>query len=107
MSGPILGAARPRRKSLFWEYGRNDEFFNFPKGRDRSPNLALREGKWKLLLQADGSQVELYDLDEDKFETENLAEEQPETVDRLSKELRNWRESLPSLRERIAPAVLQ
>lgn len=41
------------RGPLFWEYGRNDEFFRY--GPDKSPNLAVRRGDWKLLVNADGS----------------------------------------------------
>ena len=33
-----------RTKPLFWEYGRNAQSFKYPAGRDRSPNLAVRDG---------------------------------------------------------------
>jgi len=85
-----------RQKPLFWEYGRNNIGFDFPRiPRDRSPNLAMREGKWKLLVNADGSGLELYDLDADRNETENLAATNPETANRLKDMLLNWRKSLP------------
>jgi arylsulfatase A-like enzyme len=103
MSGPILGHPRPRQKPMFWEYGRNNEFFKYPKiESDRSPNLAVRDGKWKLLIQDDGTRPELYDLDADKYETTNLAGEQPEIANRLRRALLTWRKSLPSLEEHNA-----
>ena len=37
-----------------------------------SPLLAARRGNWKLLLNPDGSAVELYDLATDPAETNNL-----------------------------------
>ena len=40
---------------------------------DRSPNLALRDGKWKLLINADATGAELYDLADDPNESQNLA----------------------------------
>ena len=37
------GRPLAKRGPMFWEYGRNDEFFQF--GPDRSPNLAVRRGQ--------------------------------------------------------------
>lgn len=81
------------RGPLFWEYGRNDEFFRF--GPDRSPNLAVRRGNWKLLVNAEGSRAELYDLATDASETKNLAAEKAELVKELTKLLMDWRATWP------------
>src|SRR4030095_16909160 len=62
LSGALLGKAIPRGKPLFWEYGRNETWFKFPAGADRSPNVAVRDGKWKLLVNAGGTGAELYDI---------------------------------------------
>ncbi len=67
----------------------------YPKGRDRSPNLAVRDGRWKLLIQADGSGEELYDLAADLNETRNVAAEQPGEVQRLRVSVLRWRQGLP------------
>lgn len=98
----LLGRpAKERAKPLFWEYGRNDKFFAYPTPRngaregDRSPNLAVREGDWKLLVNADGSQVELYDLATDPGEKKNLAADRPATAGRLKSAVLDWRKSLP------------
>ena len=96
MSRSFLGAPQLRRKPLFWEYGRNADYFHYPRAPNRSPNLAIREGKWKLLIQADGSGAELYDLAEDGRETRNIAQEHPQVVDRLSDAVLGWRKSLPA-----------
>src|SRR5262249_4376208 len=68
-SAALLGApAKGRARPLFWEYGRNEKFFAYPGAkngageRDRSPNVAVRDGDWKLLVNADGGAAELYDL---------------------------------------------
>jgi arylsulfatase A-like enzyme len=84
-----------RSKPLFWEYGRNNKSFTYPGGRDRSPNVAMREGNWKLLVNADGTGVELYDLAADPKETMNLAGDKPEVAERLTKACLHWRRSLP------------
>ena len=93
----LLGESRPRKGPLFWEYGRNNESFRYPQGRDRSPNLALRDGPWKLLVNADGTGAELYDVVMDRSESHNVAHENPELVKRMTKQALDWRSSLPTL----------
>jgi arylsulfatase A-like enzyme len=96
LAGAFLEDSAPERKGpLFWEYGRNAQFAKPARKRDRSPNLAVREGKWKLLVNADGSDVELYDLAADEKETHNLAEAHPEVAKRLTELTLQWRRSLP------------
>ena len=51
---------------------------------------AIRKGNWKLLLGAAGSCVQLYDLDADLGERNNLAAEQPEKVKELRTLLDAW-----------------
>jgi arylsulfatase A-like enzyme len=93
VSDAFRGKAQPKRGPLFWEYGRNDEFFKF--GPDRSPNVAVRRDQWKLLVNADGSRVELYDLAADKKEAINLAEKHPAITRELTQLALDWRRSLP------------
>ncbi len=97
VSGAWLGKPLARTKPLFWEYGRNAKSFKYPGGRDRSPNVAVREGKWKLLANADGTRAELFDLEKDVNETQNLAEQEKEVTARLLKLALDWRRSLPKL----------
>ena len=85
-----------RERPLMWEYGRNEEFFGYPKQpRDRSPQLAIRDGKWKLLVNADGEAAELYDLSADTNETNNVIGEQSDNAARLKKSVLDWWRSLP------------
>jgi arylsulfatase A-like enzyme len=89
-------ATSEREKPLMWEYGRNAKFFGYPKQpRDRSPQLAIRDGNWKLLCNADGGGVELYDFSSDKNENDDVAAEHPEVVSRLQEKVLAWRKSLP------------
>jgi arylsulfatase A-like enzyme len=95
-SAALLGRpAATRMHPLFWEYGRNEHSFAYPKGADRSPNVAVREGNWKLLMNADGTQRELYDIAADPKETTNLADKEPVAADKLAARALAWRKSLP------------
>jgi hypothetical protein len=55
----------------------------------------MREGKWKLLINADGSSLELYDIDSDPNEKKSVAAEKPNIAKRMSKAALDWRKGLP------------
>jgi arylsulfatase A-like enzyme len=96
LSAALFGKDPARTKPLFWEYGRNETAYAYPKGKEhRSPTVAVRDGKWKLLVNADGAGAELYDVVADPKETRNLAAEQPDVSKRLTDKAVAWRKSLP------------
>ncbi len=95
LSAALLGRTVTRQQPLFWEYGRNAGPFIYPKGRDRSPNLAVREGSWKLLINTDGSGAELYDVMTDRAEAHDLSAAKPEIARRLSEATLRWWKALP------------
>ena len=98
MTAALVNSPIVHSKTIFWEYGRRSKSFNFPKDAyDCSPHLAVREGKWKLLVNGDGSSTELYNIEADPNETKNLAPQQPETTKRLRNAALAWRRSLPEL----------
>lgn len=90
MSNAWLGKPQKRDHSLKWVYGFNDHFIAPGNPRYRSPDLAIRDGKWKLLINDDGSQPELYNLEKDIAESENIAKQYPDIAKRLSTEVINW-----------------
>jgi uncharacterized sulfatase len=92
LSASILGRREQKRhKPLFWIRPPDR-----PGGKgEKWPDLSVRDGNYKLLLMEDGNDAQLYDLASDPSETHNFAKEKPEIVARLSKELLDWRKSLP------------
>lgn len=55
------------------------------------PGSAMRQGKWKLHEYFEDGALELYDLENDPGERNNLADELPEKVAELHQVLRKWR----------------
>ena len=90
MSEALTGKAKKRTNPIFWEYGSD---FDIKPGNPRfvSPNLAMREGPWKLLMNDDGSQLELYNLLQDHAETDNIAEKYPVIAKKMSEQLLDWK----------------
>jgi arylsulfatase A-like enzyme len=54
------------------------------------PDLAVRDGAWKLLVEFDGGAPQLYDLAADPNETANLAEQHPQIVCDLRTKALAW-----------------
>ena len=55
----------------------------------------MREGDWKLLVNADGSDAQLFDLGSDAKETNTVATANPEIAARLKQQALAWRQHLP------------
>jgi uncharacterized sulfatase len=92
MSPSLLGKERAvRTKPLFWLRPPDRP----GPANDPFPDLAVREGNWKLLVNEDGGGAQLYDLSKDIGEKTNLASQKPDVVGRLKKMVLDWRKSLP------------
>ena len=76
-------------------------FFRRPPDRDSFygdkdlPDLAVRDGKWKFLCEYDGAEPELFDMENDRGEKRNVAEEHPGLVAGFTKSCIAWHKSLP------------
>lgn len=98
MSKALLGDPQQRTKAIFWEYRRNDsKAFPRPADNDLSPNVAIREGDWKLLVDADGTNAALFNLYDDPRETTPLNDRFPEKMKELYDKALAWRWALPKL----------
>lgn len=93
MSQVFLGKPQERAKPLMWEHLYRGAWVPL----NVSPQLAIRVGKWKLLMNPDKSHLELHDLNIDPSEVDNLADNHPAVVDRLSQRLLEWQGSMNHL----------
>jgi arylsulfatase A-like enzyme len=90
MTRALLGEPINRAEPIFWQYG--DPHAQLKPGNPdfRSPSLAVRDGRWKLLINADGSEARLYDLKADPGESKNLVGDKPDLARELWWKIRRW-----------------
>lgn len=93
----LLGKPANRNKEIYFEYGRNNIAFAYPRGRDKSPNLAIRSGDWKLLMNSDSTDIQLYNIKTDEYETNNVKDSEQAIAGKLKGQLLQWWNSLPKL----------
>lgn len=73
---PVMkGEIVQRDKPLFWQWA---------KGK------AVREGKWKIVSHGLDAPWELYNMDEDPTETNNLASMHPDIIDKMNELYDSW-----------------
>ncbi len=82
-----------RKKPLYFrrppEHKKNFQFKNLP-------DLAVRDGQWKLLCDYDGSHKKLYNVKADPGESTNVATGHPEITKRLVTEVLGWNSKMPA-----------
>ncbi len=100
MSSAMLGTPTERTKPLMWQY----RFGPWGRHFQKSPALAMRHGDWKLMMNPNGSRTELYNLKKNTCEVDNLANENPDIVNRMSHQLLDWHNSLPDVESMPASA---
>jgi N-acetylgalactosamine-6-sulfatase len=91
VSRALLGRPVQRRKPLMWEW----RFRVFGDMVHKCPMLAIRQGRWKLLMNPDRSRVELYDIPNDPTELDNVADRHDAVVQELSEKVLVWQKTLP------------
>jgi arylsulfatase A-like enzyme len=86
------GESVSRTLPIFWRVNGNKKDSNF------WPDLAVRDGDWKLVTTFDGQRVELHNLKANRTEeaAKDAAQAHPEITARLSKLVRDWNATLPT-----------
>ncbi|MEW4490609.1 arylsulfatase [Thalassoglobus sp. JC818] len=90
-----------RNTPLFWQWNRTTPRY--------SHNASIREGNWKLVRpfvtrnvpKGDSSEpAELFNLEQDPFETNDLSASEPELTQRMLQQLQDWSNEVESSRTR-------
>lgn len=85
---PILeGGTANKREAIYWHY----PHYSNQGGR---PSGAIRSKNYKLIQFYDTGEVELYDVQKDISEQNNLLAKKPEVANRLLDKLNRWRTSV-------------
>lgn len=93
LSAAFRGTSVKRKRPLFWDLHED----TLGPIINRSPKLIIRDGRWKLLMNEDGSGIELYDIAANPLEVDNVADIYPDVAKKLSKRLLEWKRN-PSAR---------
>ncbi len=89
-----------KRKALFWHFPIYLEAYAPEKDEARDslfrtrPGSAMRNGKWKLHEYFEDGELELYNLETDPGERNNLAPNMPKKTKQLHKQLIKWRKKI-------------
>ena len=83
LQGQKSQATRP----LVWHYPHYH-------GSEWTPGAAIRVGDWKAIEFYEFGDAELYNLTTDPGESKNLATEEPDRLDDMRRQLRQWQENL-------------
>ena len=85
ISAAGLGETRQRQKALYW------------KSSATGSSPAMRVGKWKLHIPRNNrDNIQLYNLVDDPSESQNVANDHPEVVANLKRQVRQWVGELPT-----------
>lgn len=92
LSKTILGHTKDsRQQPIFW---RRPPDRPGTQQQD-NPDLAVREGNWKYYINYDGSDPQLYDLNDDISETNNIVQQNPNVAANLREQIKNWNSQIP------------
>ena len=72
----LLRGEKIGERSLFWEF---------------NSNFAMRKNQWKMVIGRQNKIPELYNLHDDLGETSDMAEEKPELIKKMLKEIESWK----------------
>jgi N-acetylgalactosamine-6-sulfatase len=64
-------------------------------GGDFWPHLGIRDGKWKLMVNQKLKRTELYDIEADWAEKNDLSKKFPDVTKKLTDKVLAWEKTLP------------
>jgi arylsulfatase A-like enzyme len=92
VSETLLGNSNAsREKPIYWSRPPDRKSYY---GFENLPDLAVREGKWKLLCDYDGGRPMLFDVVSDPGETNDLSTQHPDIAKGLTQKSVDWWQSM-------------
>jgi uncharacterized sulfatase len=92
LSAALLGDATVQRKAPVMWFRPPDR----PGPKNNFPDLAMRDGDWKLLVFRDGTRAELFDIKTDPNERKNQASSHQDVVQKMSQAVIDWDKAISS-----------
>ncbi len=91
------------------EISSQDLFWYYPhySPQAKIPGVAVRSGAYKLIKFYDPEKVELYNLDEDIGEENDLSEKMPKKVEELSNKIEIWLDDSKTIRHTLNPDYIK
>ncbi len=102
-SDVLLGKASRRAQPVFWQYGHPHAILKGGKPEHQSPTFAMRDGRWKFLINPDGSEAQLFDLVANEGETTNLLSSDPDRASAMADQVSQWADAVGFAFDRKAP----
>lgn len=87
---PVLAGESVAPRALYWHYPHYH-------GSTWTPGAAMRDGRWKLIELYEFDEVELYDLQADPGEQQDLSDTHPERLATMRKQLRDWQSNMQAM----------
>ncbi|MDG2105030.1 MAG: sulfatase [Pirellulaceae bacterium] len=82
-------------RALYWHFPAYLEGKNYPGAPDQyfraRPFSVIRKGPWKLVETFEDQRVQLFNLEKDLGETQDVSQDHPEITKRLAEQLKAWR----------------
>jgi arylsulfatase A-like enzyme len=82
---PVLKGRDIRERPIYWHYP------HYSGGLGGTPSAAIRLGNYKLIEFYEDDHLELYNLENDIAENQDISGQKPEITAKLKKMLKNWR----------------
>ena len=99
----LLGKDSRRSQPVFWQYGHPHAILKGGIPEHQSPTFAIRDGRWKFLVNPDGSEAQLFDLEADEAETANLLSKHSSRAAAMADQLSEWADDIGFTFDRKAP----
>jgi len=102
---PLLkGSPSLERDAIYWHF---PNYIGTGHPNPATPCSVIRSGEWKLIERFESGECELYNLQLDLAEKNDLADEMPEKVEELKKMLAKWRKDVNAQMPEVNPDYQQ